>query len=87
MIEGWLGQHYVSFDGRVFEVWGPTKPTGRLHVATIRAVTLEPGRRDEVRLDVQTVWGPGNLALSLPAAQRPAAEQLAAAIRQAVGTR
>jgi hypothetical protein len=87
MIEVWLGQHLLCFDGRVLEAWGPTRATGRLHVAAIREVVIQPAKRDELTIDVQTIWGAGNLLIRFPAAQRDAAEQIAQAVRQAQGPR
>jgi hypothetical protein len=83
MTEVWLGRHLASFDGRVLEVWGPTKANGRLHIAAIRDVVIEPAKRDELCIDFQTIWGAGNLLLKFPAAQRATAEQFALVVRQA----
>ena len=85
MFEFYHAAGFVSFDGRIVESWSNGSAyTGRLHIAVIRDVTIQIGlisRQQTVQ--IQTIYGSGNMMFPIENEHRPQAEQLIAAIKSA----
>lgn len=83
MIEMWLGESYVTFDGKVLEIFSSRDTSkSRLHVATLRGISIgQAGGKLYVQPD--TVWGGAPFLIYFPEAQRMWADRLVQLVMQA----
>ena len=84
MTEILLGDHLITFDGRVLEVFGHggAGESVRYHVGLIQTLLCAPGLTGQLSLNFSTKHG-GILGLKVPAEKRSEVEALVEAVKQA----